>query len=338
MDSVTFPISLDQLYALAPLDLPSYRQVRYDGDGMALDIDALTSDDRQIIELLYRQLGDLLKLLRGHRDSPDETLRQLGVYGASIDWGSLIKQVRSLGSSSESDDPTRAKVFHDLRGGGFMALSVYLQLIRLGLVQSEDTHRMFNLTRDQLKIMRNSVRGIDPEGLERDRDHRLHHIDLLLEKWGGGDGHRLQSASAALLVDCHFHGAVSERCLEFSALDRVLYNLVNNATAHSADSRVYISILPLGENPENLRFVIFNQADDQQRDRILARFPAGPGRLFSGGFSTSGSGLGMRICADFVCNAYGLPSVDAALAEGHLGAKFLDGHFVAWFHWPVAAE
>jgi hypothetical protein len=46
----------------------------------------------------------------------------------------------------------------------------------------------------------------------------------------------------------------------------------------------------------------------------------------------------MRICADFVCNAYGLPTVEAALAEGHIGARFLDGCFVAWFHWPVAAE
>jgi signal transduction histidine kinase len=338
MDSVAFPISLDQSYALAPVDLPSYRQIRYDGDGMALDIDALTSEDRRIIELLYQRLGDLLAILRGHRDNPEETHRQLGVYGSSVDWGGLIQQVRDLGGSSQSDDPTRAKVFHDLRGGGFMALSVYLQLIRLGLVQSEDTHRMFNLTRDQLKIMRNSVRGIDAEGFERDRDHRLHHIDLLLEKWGGGEGHRLQSGSAEVLVDCQFHGAVSERCLEFSALDRVLYNLVNNATAHSADGRVYINILPLGANPENLRFVIFNRADDQQRDRILARFPVGPGQLFRGGFTTGGSGLGMRICADFVCNAYGLPSVDAALAEGHLGAKFLDGQFVAWFHWPIAAE
>jgi hypothetical protein len=186
--------------------------------------------------------------------------------------------------------------------------------------------------------MRNSVRGIDPEGFEHDCDLHLHSIDLLLEKWASGEGHRLQGASAEILVDCHFHGSVSERCLEFSALDRVLYNLVNNATVYSADGRVYISILPLGEHPENLRFVIFNLADDLQRERILARFPAGPGQLFCGGFTTGGSGLGMRICADFVCNAYGLPSVDQALAEGHLGAQFLDGHFVAWFHWPVAAE
>lgn len=46
----------------------------------------------------------------------------------------------------------------------------------------------------------------------------------------------------------------------------------------------------------------------------------------------------MRICADFVCNAYGLPTVDQALGEGHLGARFIDEFFVAWFHWPVAAE
>ncbi|MBX0329815.1 ATP-binding protein [Oscillochloris sp. ZM17-4] len=332
-----FPISSDQIYALAASDLPSYRQLRYDGDGIDLDIDSLTPSDRQIVELLYRRLGDLLEILRGHRESPEGTFERLKAYGDSIDWDGLIKLVRGLGSD-DNDDPTRAKVFHDLRGGGFMALAIYLQMIGLGMVRAEDTHRMFNLARDQLKIMRNSVRGIDPEGFARDRGHQLHHIGLLLEKWGGGEGHQLQGARAEVLVDSHFQGAVSERCLEFSALDRVIYNLINNATAHSADGKVYMSILPLGEGAENLRFAVFNRASAQQQAKIEGRFPGGPGLLFQGGFTTGGSGLGMRICADFVCNAYGLPAVEQALAEGHLGARFIDGYFVAWFHWPVAAE
>ncbi len=336
MDSVTFPISSEQLYALAPGVMPSYRQLRYDGDGIALDIGSLTPADRQIVELIYGRLIDLLALLRGHRESPDETLRRLGAYGADVDWGELSRRVRGL--SPAGDDPVRAKVFHDLRGGGFLALSIYLQMFEMGMVRAEDTHRMFNLTRDQLKIMRNSVRGIDPQGFEQDCDRRLHHIDLLLEKWGAGEGHRLQEHSAEIRVDCRFSGAVSERCLEFSALDRVLYNLINNATDYSADGLVYLSVLPLGEQPEHLRFVVFNRASEQQRATLTGRFPSGPGQLFRGGFTTGGSGLGMRICADFVCNAYGLPTVDQALGEGHLGARFIDEFFVAWFHWPVAAE
>ncbi|NNJ12547.1 HAMP domain-containing histidine kinase [Chloroflexales bacterium ZM16-3] len=336
MDSTSFPISSTQIYALATNDLPTYRQIRYDGDGIALDIGSLTADDRQIIEELYLRLSDLLAVLRGHRESPEETLRQLSAYGVGVDWGELINRVRGL--SAADGDPVRAKVFHDLRGGGFLGLSMFLQMIGLGLVHAEETHRMFNLARDQLKIMRNSVRGIDPQGFGHDCDLRLHSIDLLLEKWGGGQKHRLQERSAEVLVECQFHGAVSERCLEFSALDRVLYNLINNATAHSADGVVYLSILPLGDHPEHLRFTVFNRTTEQQQVKITQHFPDGPGQLFQGGFTTGGSGLGMRICADFVCNAYGLPTVSQALAEGYLGARFLDGFFVAWFHWPVAAE
>lgn len=336
MDSVTFPLSSEQIYALAPSDIPSYRQLRYDGDGIDIEIDSLDSANRQIIEELYGRLRELLDVLRDHREDPEGTLDRLGRYSAQIDWGALTAHARNL--TATDGEPTRAKVFHDLRGGGFMALAVYLQMIELGMVKADETHRMFNLTRDQLKIMRNSVRGIDPEGLARDRDHRLHHIALLIEKWGSGEGHRLQGHNAEIFVDSHFTGAVSERCLEFSALDRVIYNLMNNAAAHSADGQVFMSILPLGDEPENLRFTIFNRASEQQQARISGRFPKGPGQLFRGGFTTGGSGLGMRICADFVCNAYGLPGVDQALEEGHLGARFIDGYFVAWFHWPVAAE
>lgn len=337
MDSAVFPISSDQLYTIAPYTLPSHRQLRYDGDGIALDIDSLNCQDRRIIELIYQRLNELLVLLHEHRDKPDETIQQLRDYGASVNWGDLMYQVRGL-SSSKTDDPIRAQVFHDLRGGGLMALVIYLQMIGMGIVQSDDMHRMFNLTRDQLKIMRNSVRGIDPEAFERDRQRNLHHVDLLIEKWGSGEGHRIHDSSTAVLVDSQFHGWVSERCLEFSALDRVIYNLINNATIHSTDGRVYLSILPLGNKPENVRFSIFNQISKEQRARIIGRFPNGPGQLFHGGFTTGGSGLGMRICTDFICNAYGLPSVEQALNKGYLGVRFIDDYFIAWFHWPVIVE
>jgi len=61
-------------------------------------------------------------------------------------------------------------------------------------------------------------------------------------------------------------------------------------------------------------------------------------RLFAGGFTTGGSGLGMSICAQFVANAYGLQDTAQALDERYLGASRLDDCFVAWFHWPVAAD
>ncbi|NTV64492.1 MAG: HAMP domain-containing histidine kinase [Oscillochloris sp.] len=334
MDSATLPVSFDDLYTLTTDLLPSYRQLRYNGDGIAMAFDDFSSADQQVVGQMYQHLLDLLALLNEHHRHPDETFSRLIAYGDSVNWDALLQQVRGI----TSPDPHHAKVLHDLRGGGLMALMVYFQMIHLDLVKPSDLHRIFNLTRDQLKIMRNSVRGIDPTGFEHDLSRNLHHIDLLLEKWGSGEGHQIQGARAEVLVDCRFRGWVSERCLEFSALDRVIYNLINNATAHTADGRVYLSIFPLGAEPANLRFVVINRVTAAQEVRILDRFPAGPGQLFVGGFTTGGSGLGMRICADFVGNAYGIPSVAQALEKGYLGARFIDGHFVAWFHWPIVSE
>jgi len=135
-----------------------------------------------------------------------------------------------------------------------------------------------------------------------------------------------------------FDGNVSERCLEFAALDRVLYNPINNAARHTADGNVDLAIQPCEpDHPHNLRFIMANRLADAQRQVLQERFREHLGDLFRGGFSTGGAGLGMRICADFVCHAYGLATVDEGIAGDYFGARLLHAAFVNWFHWPVAA-
>jgi signal transduction histidine kinase len=198
--------------------------------------------------------------------------------------------------------------------------------------------QMFFLTRDHLKIMRNAVRDVDLPGYEHDRAQKLHSIQLLIEKWQNAV-YQLPDFTARVVLDCGFDGNVSERCLEFAALDRVLYNLINNAVRHSSDGNVYLSIHPCEQgHPRNLRFVVANRLDDTHRQTLHERFAERLTDLFRGGYTTGGAGIGMRICADFVCNAYGLATFDQGVEGGYFGARLMQAAFVNWFHWPAAAK
>ncbi|MFV9505499.1 MAG: ATP-binding protein [Oscillochloridaceae bacterium umkhey_bin13] len=332
MTQSTAPFPSSTITALAPVTLPSYRQLRYGGDDMGVELEQFPPEDQQLLVDLYAALQRLLELLRDQPVVPAQLLARCEELG----WDSLMRQLRGLRVPPDmSGDPLWGQAIHDLRGGAMQALAVMIQMTTLGMIRPADLERMFFLTRDQLKIMRNCVGGLDPEGSARDAATRLHDASLLIEKWAATE-HYLGERPAQIQVHSSFKGAIAERCLEFSALDRVIYNLINNATRHSANGQVDMWIVPAGD--DNLRFAVANPISPEQQRTLTNRFPKGPGALFSGGFSTTGSGLGMRICADFVCNAYGIREISQALSEGHLGATLLESHFVAWFHWPVVGD
>lgn len=337
MSDPTTELTLGDLAALAPSQLASYRPFRYSGDGMGIALGDFAPAGRRLVMRLYTSLGELLVLLQAGQADPQGALAALPERLAALGWDELLREVRELTLAADEVGPRARQVLHDLKGGALQALSAYLQLTVRGLIGPEQFHRMFFLARDQLKIMRNCVGDLDDAAAARDSARRLHSVDLLVEKWARGE-HRLGEAPVRMEVHTAFSGAIAERCLEFAALDRVLYNLINNATRHSSDGLVELWIIPVGPGPADLRFAVANRVTPEQRHTLEGRFPAGLGDLFAGGFTTGGAGLGLRICADFVCNAYGLGSVEQALAEGHLGATFRAGRFVAWVHWPLAGD
>ena len=60
--------------------------------------------------------------------------------------------------------------------------------------------------------------------------------------------------------------------------------------------------------------------------------------LFAPRISSTGSGFGLTVVADFVAGAFGLRDRAQALHERYVGAV-LDGDiFRVWFHWPIAHE
>ena len=123
--------------------------------------------------------------------------------------------------------------------------------------------------------------------------------------------------------------------MEFSALDRVIYNLVNNASQHAADGQVDLIITAVDDQAStHLRFAVVNKVSAEQRAALAERFGDDLSALFRGGFTTGGHGIGMRVCGDFVTQGYGRSSLDAALSDKLLGVDLVDDRFVAWFHWP----
>ncbi|NJO06876.1 MAG: hypothetical protein HC876_15890 [Chloroflexaceae bacterium] len=250
--------------------------------------------------------------------------------------------MQKLGAASygQSQHPNLGRVVHDIKGGGFLALSIYLQLLEFGLYGEDDFSRLFFLTRDHRKIMRNAVQQIDPAGEIRDSQEIEHNVSLLAEKWYDAL-HQVRDGTVAARIhlDCRYTGSISESCLEFAALDRVLYNLINNSAQHTADGQVYFAIFPPDEDtvpPADLRFVVYNRSTPEHLRLLAQRYDETMGELFLGGFTTGGTGHGLRICAEFVTNAYGLQSVEQAIAERYCGAARIDEFFVNWIHWPTS--
>jgi signal transduction histidine kinase len=196
--------------------------------------------------------------------------------------------------------------------------------------------------RDHRKIMRGALLELDDPRRERDRSLKRHDVQLLVEKWSGarvpveGDG---GVREVGVRLDQRFDGSVCESCIEFTALDRVLYNLINNALRHARGGGVHVvlSAVPEGE-PTDLHVAVANRVAPADAAALRGRFGDDLGGLFAGGYSTTGSGLGMRICADMVGNAYGLDEPEDCVDGGYLGAVLEGDVFGAWFHWPLVAD
>jgi hypothetical protein len=78
-----------------------------------------------------------------------------------------------------------------------------------------------------------------------------------------------------------------------------------------------------------------NTVSREELAQIHETFGTDLGRLFEGGFSIGGSGVGLSVCARMVARAYGVESIRRAIEDGYVGAEVRDAVFIAWMHWPV---
>ncbi len=340
------------MLALAPLRLPNHRRERYLGDDLCVELDQLAARDQTLLRDLYQQLTELLFTIADAATT--DAQKWAGVQGwiEKHDLDRVIDEVRELGLASHEHDQGEklAKAMHDVRGGALSSLLGRLQLLAHLRTQPSTLNVIFVQARDHLKIMRNAVIGLDEARRNADRKPKAHAMQLMLDKWQQSVvGPQWGERPIRLEIDCRYEGPLTECCLESAAIDRIFYNLTNNAARHAADDRLEMVVFPLPEPPGDcLRFVLSNRVSEVEATRLLALIQPGGAdsvhlgtgasmfSLFEPKVSSEGNGFGLTVVADFVAGAFGLRDRTEALRERYVGA-ILDGQtFRVWFHWPAA--
>ncbi|TVR65337.1 MAG: hypothetical protein EA422_04435 [Gemmatimonadales bacterium] len=309
---------------------------------------------RRVLIRLYHGLEEVYQQWRGQRSNPD--WESLEARIARLTEESFVARVESLvhelpasrPDGGAGPDATRllqaGKVLHDIRGGGFTSLVVYSRALEEGLPAGlpQDDLRLSAvfLARDHAKMMRNALPWIDPEGRRRDLEEQPHRVEALLGKWRSMD--RLPSprgASVSVKVAQRYDGLLASCCLEVSALERVLSNLLANAVRFAIASPIRVEVDPV--EPDAVRWLVANRIAPDDAAWLHERCRGEAGHLFRSrvaGGRAGGEGLGLATCADFVCAAFGLEGVDQALQAGYLGAWWGEGWFMVWVHWPALAH
>lgn len=334
MNATTLPKTADVLYRLAPSRLTNFRVRRYHGDDLCLPVTAFTEDDQARLRRLYEYLMQLQTILAPDRQPAVPRLIEF-LQRESVDKITDVAISFGRESFAAQPSPLMAKTVHDLRGGGLTPLLGQLQLAAYVPPEEPAAEALHFLTRDHLKIMRNALLGLDDAKREEDLLPKIHGTDFIVQKWQGATLHG-SGRAIRLDVDCPQPAAISECCVEFGALDRILYNLINNACRHAVGEAIRLVLLPVPDaEGKDLRFVLINEisAPDFEHLRELNL-----GTLFQEETSTTGSGYGLAIATDFVSHAYGLKSPVQAIEGGYLGATLLGHSFAAWFHWPRVVE
>lgn len=328
-------LSLDELAALVPASNIRHG-VGTRGEVVSVGIGDLRPEDAATVRALYGLIGAVYEVVTPRVEEGLAAVPAVRACAEANGFATLVPRVSALGKGLDADtvSPLIRKALHDIRGGGLPALLMHLEALLADDVEEDDIRRIFLLCRDQRKIVRNAIPDLDPVGYAHDLEPRAHTTELL-SKWSTAT-YRVRDRNAELHLRCDFDGAISECCMEFAALDRVVYNLVNNAARFTADGRVGLSVFPIRPEEEtDLRFVVTNRIDEDRRGRISEDLGGELSRVFRGGYTTGGTGLGLRICADLVCHGYNLSSLRVALDRGYLGARIVRDQFAAWFHWPA---
>ena len=352
-DSQAAPIA-EALLALAPLRLPNLRKTRYQGDDLCVVLEGLTAQDQASIRWLYQALSELLFSIADLSTDDDRKWQDVTRWLEQYPLDTLIERARELGTSSHEQHSSEAlaRAMHDIRGGALSSLLGRLELIeRLPHVEKQ-LRTLFVLTRDHLKIMRNAVTGLDDTRRDADRKPKAHAMQLMLDKWHDSVvGPNWQERPVRMSVDCRYEGPLTECCLESAAIDRIFYNLAANAARYSAGEQIEMTVFPVPNAAgECLRFVLCNEVSERQAgylqslvdhrgaDSVDRGSEASLFALFDPAVSSTGSGLGLAVVAEFVAAAFGLRNPGVALRERYVGAV-LDGlTFRVWFHWPTAHE
>lgn len=321
-----------QHMSLAPTDLPIYRTFRYDGGGFSISLKDLAVEDVTLVVQIYNALKSVydLWLYMGAQPNYPLLLQRLGMFGTA----DFIGKVQGVGASSYlhgRDNETMRSAIHDIRGGALTSLSGYARLLPRLENKPEYIKQAVYLARDHAKMMRNIMPDLDQAVRDADEGLKLHAIDEFVNKWAGFQ-FELPNKQVQVVAATEFKGYVTSRCLETSAVDRILYNYINNAARFAANDEVRFTVWPL-PGTELTRWIVENDITADQKKWLQQEVNGELSQLFKGGHTRGGHGVGLNNCANFVATSFGI-NVDEALEGGYLGAKVVGDVYYAWFHWP----
>lgn len=307
---------------------------RYQPDELIVRLEHFGPDDQKRIRDLYDfAQGTYVDWLESETRAPEAAMARI----QATDLTELRNELAQLGDDS-ADEPRISSIMHDIRGGTTAAfLSLAELLLDQDVSQDKQTaylQQLIWLVRDEAKVMRGIIEDLDPEMREPDAEHKPHSVSDLVRKWqgmryDGGD------TVVSLAVNNELGTAsLANRCLEASAIDRVSYNFINNASRFSASGEVVIDLRPLTEFDMG-RVTVGNDLTPDEADWLEKKLASDPMALFRPEVTRGGTGLGLNACAEVVGAAFEL-TPDQAVRERVIGYKLIEGRFYAWFCWPTA--
>lgn len=314
-------MGLTNALALPSERLKNNRMDRFDGGLIRCDISAFHRDDQRIARELYAELGRVKNISATMpADANDVSDR-------------LQKLVHQFGDASQSSDISQSvrKVLHDVRGGSLFALIFTLSASDAAGARFETGQF---LAADHMKIMRNSIHGLDDAAVTQDLINHYHGVAELERRWTTASL-RNQSGDVEVRFDARWHGDFAQNCYEFSTVQRIIYNLLANASRFTADQTVSFQVFGVPETrAKDVCFVLENSISPSQERVLKDQLKSNYG-VFGDGVTNTGTGLGLGICADFVSAAYGIADRQTTLDDDYIGATVNADRFVSWFHWPT---
>lgn len=323
----------NQFYlALAPTDLDNTRPQRYDGSGFSVSLNDLTNEDIALVVRVYQALKNVYDLWLYMRDAPNyQILRERIQPFISRDFLNTAQAIGSSTYIAKEPPPLLRKVIHDIRGGGLTALIGYAQLLNRLNDNDDIVRKAVFLARDHAKMMRNAIPDLDIPFREADESSKLHHIREFVDKWDQFS-FDINQKKVQIRARSDFDGYITNRCLETSAVDRILYNYINNAARFAAADELFLTVIPVHSGLT--RWVVENRLTEDQVNWLAQNLDGQLHQLFYGGITRGGNGIGLSSCTDFVAASFGVkPNI--AIEKQYLGAKVYKQTFYAWFHWPT---
>ncbi len=322
----------DVYLSLAPTTLLVKRQERYDGGGFDISLRDLAPEDVSLVIRIYQTVKGIYDLWLYMRDQPNyRLLRQQLERLAQPEFISAAQAIGAATYAYRQPGPALRKAMHDIRSGGLTSLAGYAALMKYMPDNEEIVRQGVFLARDHAKMMRNVIPDLDVSTREADESSKLHAIEEFVDKW---QGFTFNLAQKQIVVQARsaYDGFITSRCLETSAVDRVLYNYINNAARFAATDRVCLTVLEV--SPGLTRWVVENEVTANQQEWLQQTLGPDLMPLFQGGYTRGGHGIGLSSCTDIVAASFGVEP-GMALAQKYLGAALHDRIYYAWFHWPA---